>query len=304
MKECFETILKCKVNDKYGGKTVEKILRNMFDVSGSLIKELKLNGRIYINENVCRSVDVAHFGDTVSANVGEYKFSDIPMCPGEPEILFEDAHLMVVNKPPGISVHPSIGNYNKTLAGMVIRHWRRNGEEHNFHAVNRLDKDTSGLCLIAKNKYSHYILSKQQQSGIIKKKYEAIVHGRINNPGEINLPIKRAEEGIIKRAVSPDGKPAFTKFKPICGNDVYTLTELELLTGRTHQIRVHMASIRHPLFGDWLYGNGDGEKSLISRQALNVSKLSFVHPITKESGEFTAGLPRDMKILIENLQKL
>lgn len=302
MKKCNSTVLSLEIGEKNNKKTAEQVLKKEFDISSGLLKELKLNGKIFINNKICRSVDKVCSGDILSADVGEFKISEIPECFVAPEILFEDAHILVVNKPRGMSIHPSINNYDKTLAGAVINHWRKVGEEHNFHSVNRLDKDTSGICVVAKNRYSHHILSLQQQSCVMKKTYTAVVHGNVKSDGIIDLPIKRAAEGIIKREVSNDGKNAVTKYRPIYSKENFSVVELELLTGRTHQIRVHMAHIGHPLFGDWLYGNGDNEKDFIAGQALNVSKTEFVHPVTKERDVFVAQLPRDMKNLIEILK--
>ena len=303
MKKCFNTILRLEINEKNSGKTVEQILKKEFDISSGLLKELKLSGKIFINNKVCRSIDRAYLKDVVGADVREEKISEIPTNDEPLDILFEDDYVLMVNKPAGMSIHPSMGNYNRTLAGAVINHWRKKGEEHNFHGVNRLDKDTSGICIIAKNRYAHHILSNQQQTGEVKKRYCAIVHGEIKNAGIVDFPIKREKEGIIKREISPYGKPAVTKYYPIFLNKNFSLINLELLTGRTHQIRVHMAALGHPLFGDWLYGNGDNEKYLISRQALNVSQTEIFHPATKEKGEFFVELPEDMKNLVEILKK-
>ena len=300
MNKVFSAILEYNVKNEDSGKTAEQILKREFNISSGLFKELKMSGKIMINNIPCRSIDKVKFKDVVSADIEENKYSDIPEYIKEPEVLFEDAHIMVVNKPAELSVHPCIGDYEKTLAGSVIYHWRKNGEEHNFHAINRLDKDTSGICVIAKNRYSHGILSGQLYSA--EKEYVAIVHGRIDKSGIIDKPIKRAKESIIKRIVDEGGKNAVTVYSPIEVTDNYTVVRIKLLTGRTHQIRVHFSHIGHPLFGDWLYGNGDCEKQLIGRQALAANKIRFHHPVSGELLEFSVEMPEDMKMLLAKLK--
>jgi len=299
MNEIYTTVLSYKTKAEDEGKTVEQILKKEFRFSAGLIKELKMVEKLKINGVPSRSVDTVRNGDIVSADIGEIQRSEIPEFDLEPEILFEDAHILVVNKPPGLSIHPCRGDYEKTLAGAIIHHWRKNGEEHNFHAVNRLDKNTSGICLIAKNRYSHSILS--IQTNIIEKEYSAIVHGKLDKSGEINAPIMRAEESIIKRIVSEEGKPATTLYYPVKFSDKYTLVKIRLLTGRTHQIRVHFSYIGHPLFGDWLYGYADFEENLIARHALVSDKIKFYHPVSQKLLQFEIGLPEDMENLLEKL---
>ena len=301
MNKIYNTTLSYKANEEDAGKTAEHILKYRLNISAGLIKKLKLTGKIKINENVCRSVDIVKFSDIVSADIEEVEVSQIPEYKFKLDILFEDAHLLVVNKPPRISMHPCLGDYDKTLAGAIIHHWRKNGEEHNFHAVNRLDKNTSGICIIAKNRYCHGILSGQAKD-LIEKEYTAIVRGKLDTRGTINAPIKRADESIIKRIVDSDGKEAITVYSPVDSNDNYTIVKIKLLTGRTHQIRVHFSYIGHPLYGDWLYGLGDKEGHLIERHALVSDKIKFYHPVSGEPLEFNVDLPDDMKSLILTLK--
>ena len=301
MNKIYSTTLSYKANEEDVGKTAENILKHKLNISAGLIKELKMIGKIKINEKSCRSIDVVNFNDIVSADIEEVEVSQIPEYNYKLDILFEDAHILVVNKPAGISMHPCLGDYDKTLAGAIIHHWRKNGEEHNFHAVNRLDKNTSGICIIAKNRYSHGILSKQTKN-LIEKEYTAIVRGKLTKPGIINAPIKRADTSIIKRIVDSGGKEAITVYTPIEYNEIYTTVKIKLLTGRTHQIRVHFSHIGHPLYGDWLYGTGDNEGHLIERHALVSDKIKFFHPVSGELFEFNVELPNDMKLLISNLK--
>ena len=303
MEKIYSTILSYQVTAYDEGKKVENVLKREFKISSGCFTYLKLNGKIFINNEICRSIDTVKAGDIVSADIGENSKTDISECDIPVNILFEDSHILVAEKPPALSMHPCIGNYETTFAGAIIKHYRKNGENLLFHAVNRLDKDTSGLCLIAKNRYSHNILSSQSKSSLLKKEYKAIVHGKIDKNGIIDLPIERAEESMMKRIVSENGKNAVTEFFPVVFNDDYSLVRICLKTGRTHQIRVHFSHIGHPLYGDWLYGDGDNEKELILRQALHSSKISFLHPISNEKMCFESEIYKDMQNLLKKLKK-
>lgn len=300
-------ILEYTVNTADAGKTVEKILKKVFGVSSKLMTELKLNGKIFINGNVCRSVDVVQKDDIICADVSESlsDFGSIAPYKLELDILYEDDYILVVNKPRGLAVHPSIGNNFETLANAIMYYWSQKGEYHNYHIVNRLDKDTSGLCVIAKNRYAHARLSSQLADKSFTRKYTAVVHGVFDqSDGVIELPIAREGESIIKRIVDESGKYAktiYSIYSDIKGS--YSVADIELMTGRTHQIRVHFSHIGHPLIGDWLYGNGDAERELIGRQALHAGHLVLRHPATQKPMIFTSELPEDMKKLISELSK-
>lgn len=296
-------ILEYIATEKDAGKTVEHILKREFSVSSKLMIYLKLNGKITINSKVSRSVDTLSCGDLLAADISENlsECTDIIPTQIELNIVYEDEYILVVNKPGGIEVHPSMGDNINTLANAVMYYWQQNGEYHNYHIVNRLDKDTSGLCVIAKNRYAHSILSKQIKDKSFQRKYVAIVHGLFQEKtGIIEKPIKRASDSVIKRIVADDGKYAKTKYCVESSiNNKYSIIEIELETGRTHQIRVHFSSIGHPLVGDWLYGSGDEERHIIKRQALHAAFLSFNHPKTQKNMVFTASIPDDMKRLVE-----
>lgn len=302
MNKINETLLNYKASEKDEGKTTEHILKKNFKISSGLFKELKLNGKIYLNNKICRSVDIVHIGDSVSADIEENIKSDIPEYDMKLNILFEDAHILVAEKPAELSMHPCIANYENTFAGAVIKHYRSNGEQHSFHAVNRLDKDTSGICIIAKNRYSHGSLSMQLKNSLLKKEYKAVVHGRITKAGVIALPLIRDDKSILKRVVSNNGKEAVTEYFPTKCGDEYSLIGIRLRTGRTHQIRVHFSHIGNPLFGDWLYGFGDNEKEFIHRQALHSSSVTFFHPVSGEPLSFVSKLPEDINCLLEKLK--
>ena len=287
------------------GKTVERILKSRFGVSASLLTYLKQNGRLLKNGNICRSVDVCNTGDVIVADVSENidKPENIEIWEFEPDILFEDDFFAAVSKPGGMEVHPCPSNRRTTLANAMMYHWSQNGEYHNYHIVNRLDKETSGICIIAKNRFAHGVLANQMKGNIFRRGYTAICHGVFEpSDGVVEMPIKMDSESIIKRIVANDGKYAKTNYKTI---GVYKngLSEVSVFleTGRTHQIRVHFSHLGHPLVGDWLYGNGDNERNLIKRHALHAGFVEFIHPLTGIKMIFKTDLPEDMKKLLITL---
>lgn len=300
----MSAVLEYNVPEQDDGKTVEHILKREYSVSSSLLTYLKLNSRLFINGKECRSVDKLCQGDLLAADVSEdtESFGNIVPWEKEIEIIYEDSFLLIVNKPGNMASHPCLGNYEQTLANAVMYHWHTNGEYHNYHIVNRLDKDTSGICVIAKNRFAHGVISKQMREGLVEKGYMAIVHQTPTpDKGCIELPIKRADESVIKRIVAPDGKYAKTVYKTIQEGNGFSLQEICLETGRTHQIRVHFSHIGHPLVGDWLYGNGDNERELIQRQALHAGYIKFLHPADKTEMVIKCDLPGDMLQLLNTL---
>ena len=264
-------------------------------MSSALITNLKkYSDGILFNSVHIRTVDRVTCGGIIEINIYE-KVSekivpnDIPI-----EILYEDEDVLVVNKPSDMPTHPSAGHTENTMANAVMAHYQKNGETHIFRAINRLDKDTSGIMCIAKNSYANAKLCKQIKDGTLKRKYRAIAMGDICQDGTVDAPILR--ESFIKRCVHPDGQRAVTHYKVIKHNEKYTLLELSLETGRTHQIRVHMAYIGHPLLGDWLYGES-GDSEFIG-QALHSSYLEFIHPIKNEIMSFHNDMNREMERFI------
>lgn len=208
------------------------------------------------------------------------------------DIVYEDDDILVVNKPANVSTMPSRTHPTGTLANGILHYYHEKNIPYTIHVVTRLDTDTSGLVLIAKHQYSHSFLSHMQQHNKIERKYRAIVHGAVKESrGIIDKPIGRQPGSIIERMVRADGQTARTFY---CVDKVlngFTYLHVRLETGRTHQIRVHFASIGHPLVGDTLYG---GTREKISRQALHCSEINFLHPFTNEPLSFTSVLPEDM----------
>jgi len=216
----------------------------------------------------------------------------VPVCDAKLDVVFEDEHFCVINKPASMAVIATKRYYGTSLQNVLANEW---GDKFVFHPVNRLDKDTSGLMIVAKNSYVHNLFDKMLAQNQIEKTYMAVVQGVVKDSGEINLPILDVP-GQIKRIVSHEGKQAVTQYKVQKTFNEKTLLEINLLTGRTHQIRVHFSHIGFPLVGDEIYGTKSKE---IDRHALHAHKLQFAHPITNEKMVFVANLPYDIKRLTE-----
>ncbi|MBR2402860.1 MAG: RluA family pseudouridine synthase [Lachnospiraceae bacterium] len=214
-------------------------------------------------------------------------------------IVYEDEDILVIDKPANMPVHPSLNHYENTLANAVCYYFANQGIPYTFRCVNRLDKNTTGLTIVAKHMLSSAILSQDVAVKNIKREYLAIVAGETDDLGTIDAPIGRKDASTIERQIDYEhGERAVTHYRKIGTKNGYTLLSLILETGRTHQIRVHMSSIGHPLIGDFLY---HPESSELPRQALHSHKLEFIHPITKEPLKFTAPIPSDMAEFWNNL---
>ncbi|MCG5105052.1 RluA family pseudouridine synthase [Oceanobacillus alkalisoli] len=207
-------------------------------------------------------------------------------------IEYEDEAVLVINKPPGMPTLPSPKYKSGTVANGVLAHYEKIGNPHTIHIVTRLDKDTSGLLLIAKDRLSHSLLAKSQQRFTINRKYMTIVEGHMDRKeGKIDAPIGRNPASIVERMVTDTGKRAVTHYKLKKRLAEHTLVEVELETGRTHQIRVHFSYLNHPLLGDDLYG---GKKDSLNRQALHCHEIRFLHPFTGKALTVVTDLPEDM----------
>ncbi len=219
---------------------------------------------------------------------------------GSLDIRYEDEHVLVINKRAGQLTIPSREQSTGTLANDVIGYYQQNGIAATFHAVNRLDKDTTGLLIVAKHRLAHDKLSKQQQKKQVKRYYEAIVEGRVCPlKACIDHPITRKPTSIIERMVHSSGQFAKTYYEVISQNELLTYVRIELETGRTHQIRVHFSSLGFPLCGDDLYG---GHVDLISRQALHCYRVTFNHPFTGKLISLDSEMPEDMKLLLRKIK--
>ncbi len=274
-------------------------------VSGSLFRRIKNSGSFYVNgASVHAAVTILHGGDRVAY---DYPESPQEMEP-EPiplDILYEDDDLIIVNKPAGLLVHPTPKTMNGTLANALLWHYRRQGEATVFHCVHRLDRMTSGLLLAAKRPEIQHLLS-TKEGKLFHREYLALAEGIVEpSKGMIDLPIARNPESIITRLVSPEGKPALTRYEreailPLDTGEKCSLLRLSLVTGRTHQIRVHLSHLGHPLLGDDLYG---GSLTHISRQALHAERICLNHPITGKPIDLRAPLPEDMLKILKNAHK-
>lgn len=233
--------------------------------------------------------------DMLTIHIKELESNDkILPIPLPLPIVYEDEDILVIDKPSNMPIHPSINNYDNTLANAVVYYYHSQNIPFTFRCVNRLDKDTTGLTIIAKHMVASGILSDMVSRREIHREYLALVEGCISGEGTINAPIAREGDSVIKRQVDyENGERAVTHYKVVSQiNDTATLVSLKLETGRTHQIRVHMSHLGHPLLGDDLYG---GNLDDILRQALHSHKLVFQHPITKEEMCFVSELPDDMQ---------
>lgn len=211
-------------------------------------------------------------------------------------ILYEDDFILVVNKPAGMSTIPSREHPTGSLANALIGHYEQKGLKATAHIVTRLDRDTSGIVLIAKHRHVHHLLSEQQKAKGVKRVYEAFAEGVFTNRiGVIDQPIARKKDSIIEREVNPNGQFARTRYEVIDCYQSFSHLKLQLETGRTHQIRVHLSYLGHPLLGDDLYG---GKIDLMNRQALHCCELSFFHPLMEKHLTFQQELPEDMRALI------
>lgn len=216
---------------------------------------------------------------------------DLPLC-----LRYEDEHLLVADKPAGMLVYPTDNPAEPTLANAVLFHLASRGQQRCFHPVHRLDRQTSGLIVIAKNPLIHHLLAAEGEKKLIRE-YLAVVSGVILPPaGTVDAPIARHPASIITRIVHPAGQTAITCYETLRQFAGYALVKLRLVTGRTHQIRVHMAHIGHPLLGDELYG---GSREYIGRQALHAARLAFDHPLTGQPVTITSPLPNDIDALLE-----
>ena len=292
-------ILTYTVTPEEDGRMVKGILRGSLQLSYTLLKSLKWrDNAILLNGQSVHVNAIVHAGDVVSVALSERTPREDLYCANaaKPDIVYEDDDLLVLNKPAGVAMHPKSGDASApSLAAMLTSYL---GEGSVPHFVSRLDKGTSGLLIAAKSGYVHDRLRRALHSSDLRREYRAVAVGRVEPPyGVIDAPIGRAEGSIIRRCVRADGLPSLTEYETLQVNDRFTLLRLRPQTGRTHQLRVHMAYLGHPLAGDWLYGTED--KTLIARPALHSYELWFTQPVTGQELHFTAPIPQDMQRLME-----
>ena len=292
-------ILTYTVTPEEDGRMVKGILRGSLQLSYTLLKSLKWReNAILLNGQSVHVNAIVHAGDVVSVALSERTPREDLYCANaaKPDIVYEDDDLLVLNKPAGVAMHPKSGDASApSLAAMLTNYL---GEGSVPHFVSRLDKGTSGLLIAAKSGYVHDRLRRALHSSDLRREYRAVAVGRVEPPyGVIDAPIGRAEGSIIRRCVRADGLQSLTEYETLQVNDRFTLLRLRPQTGRTHQLRVHMAYLGHPLAGDWLYGTED--KTLIARPALHSYELWFTQPVTGQELHFTVPIPQDMQRLME-----
>ena len=296
---------KIVVTSENKGLRLDKFLSNLFpDLSRVFIQKLIEEEKVLVNDSKQRASYKVNENDEIIMIESEVKELDIIPQDIPLDIVYEDNDVIVINKKQGMVVHPASGVYENTLVNALLYHCKDlstiNGVKRPG-IVHRIDKDTSGLLVVAKNDMAHQELSDQLKDKTMNREYIAIVHGVISeNRGNINAPIGRDLNNRIKMAISKDGKSAVTHFDVLERYKNYTLVHCKLETGRTHQIRVHMAYIKHPIACDPVYGSKPTLKG--EGQYLHAKKLTFVHPRTKEIMTFEADLPEYFSMMIDNLR--
>lgn len=294
-----------QVKVEIGGVRLDKAVADLTPLSRSHANEQIKNGQILVNGQVKKAKYAVKAGDVITYELPEpealeYVAENLPL-----DIVYQDEDVAVVNKAQGMVVHPSAGHTSGTLVNALMYHIKDLSGINGVlrpGIVHRIDKDTSGLLMIAKNDDAHIKLAEELKDKKSLRKYWAIVHGNLpNDRGVIEAPIGRSEKDRKKQAVTAKGKPAVTRFHVLERFGNYTLVELQLETGRTHQIRVHMAYIGHPVAGDEVYGP---RKTLKGHgQFLHARTLGFTHPKTGEVMEFTAEAPAIFQETLEKLRK-
>ena len=287
--------LELTVTPELAGVKVDTLLRGQLGLSGTVIKRVKwlpdgiLADGARVNTRFCPAA-----GQVLSVRLSDSeRRGGVVSAPGELDIVYEDEEIIVLNKAPGVSVHPGPGHYDDTLGNFLVDYYEKTGQASDFHPVHRLDRGTSGLLVSAKHPHAQERLKRQLHTADFRRVYLAVCEGAPEPPcGVIDAPLGPKPGSLMEQMVRPDGKPARTRYQVLKSDGRRSLVRLELDTGRTHQIRVHMAYGGNPLTGDFLYGCEDS--ALISRPALHSWKLSLRHPVFDRRLDFTCPLPEDM----------
>lgn len=295
--------LEKSVEKSFEGRKIREYLKEEMGLSSRFIRGAAMDKRIIVNNAPVRMNYVLKENDNISISLNKKESQNIEPEKIDIDIVYEDSEIIVVNKRPNMVVHPTKRYQSGTLANALLYYFKETNQDCIVRLVSRLDMDTSGLIIIAKNQYAHMELSNNMQQNEIDKRYLALVHGHMEEmEGTIDKPIYRPElEGNMKRVVDERGQRSITHYKVIERLKDADLVECLLETGRTHQIRVHLSSLGHPIYGDTLYGD-ESDSEVISRQALHAYGLNFKSPRTKKPLELRAELPNDIKVLLEKLR--
>lgn len=283
-------------------KELKHILKSKMNISSNLIIRLKNDNKIFCNSIPVFTSHIVNENDRITVNIDfdETAQNDIVATNIPLDILYEDEYLLIVNKPANMPTHPCMNHYDNTISNAVKYHYDIHNIRCLLRPVIRLDKDTSGIVVFAKNPYIQECLIKQMKSNTFKKTYISIVENFVKEDyGTINAPIARKENSIIERCISDNGEVAITHYTVVnrfkIDNLNCTYLELTLETGRTHQIRVHMAHLGNSIIGDTLYGNAS---EYINRQALHCSSISFIHPVSNETLIIETPIPDDIALVL------
>lgn len=280
--------------------TLKEVLKAHFSISDRLLLKLKKSNKIFLNSETTYLNKPLEINDIIDIYIDFVEDnSNIVPTKMELNIIYEDDSYLIINKPADIPVHPSMDHFKDSLSNGIRYYFDSINLKKKIRPVNRLDKNTSGLVIFAKNEYIQECLVKQMKKSNFYKEYIAVCEGKFENiKGTINAPIARKEDSIIERCVSENGDIAITDYEVLNYNNEknYSVVKCILRTGRTHQIRVHLSYIGHPILGDTLYGNSS---SLIDRQALHAHCISFIHPVSNREIKYIASIPDDMSLLIK-----
>lgn len=292
------------VNLQEDGKMLHQVLKNRFKFSRRMMSRLKMNRLVTVNGEVIYYTARVHQGDLISIQFLVEEADYIPPQPVEFTVIYEDEDLIVVDKPPGLVVHPTKGYPDHTLANGLVHYWLERGETHKVRPVTRLDKNTSGLMVVGKHAYTHAYLAEQMAEKRYQREYLAWVHHQIvEDEGTIDDPIGMDLTQTIYRSVSEEGAPAITHFRVMKRWKDATLVRLQLETGRTHQIRVHLSARGYPIIGDDMYGTKE-DQHLLTRQALHATYLRLYHPRHRKWMEWESPIPQDLENLMRDLDQM
>ena len=288
------------VPPELAGIKVDTLLKRHLNLSGTVVRRIKwLEDGILVDGVRVNTRFVPRAGQVLSVRLSDpERRSGIVPAPGPLDLIYEDEDLVVLNKTPGVPVHPGPGHFDDTICNFLLYYYDSVGIEADAHPVHRLDRGTSGLLAVAKHAHAQEVLKNQLHTAAFRREYLAVCRGTPSPAaGVVDAPLGPKPGSLVEQMVRPDGKPARTRYETLAVYGGRALLRLELDTGRTHQIRVHLAHLGHPLLGDFLYGAE--EPDLIPRPALHSWRLALRHPITGKELLFTAPVPADMAGLLK-----